>query len=241
MLKVGIQENLVFEKAAINEKGTLGIVFRPAKLSDSNVVYDEFSEDGVPMEVTNESGNSPLLMFCPKKPGFKNKDGSDLSDDDVADFLKRDFETLSNQLTLIVGAYRSTKDLKWKPYIGTGLDKSNWKTEILAEDIQQKIYNNYVTQFIEVMAPFMDKDEFKIRLKLIRQSKDKHYATLPSKFISDNPFIEPMEVPAEASKVKFSKWEKDKGLDSGEPVNRAEADPIPETTEEATDDVFGKR
>jgi hypothetical protein len=241
MLKVGIHENLVFEKASLNEKGTLGIVFRPVSLNEKPADYDEFSDEGVPMEVTDGSGNSPLLMFCPKKPTFKTREGNDLTDEEVADFLKRDFETLSNQLTMIVGAFRSTKDHKWFPYKNTGLNKENWKQEILAEDMQQKIYANYCNQFIDIMAPFADKDEFKVRLKLVRQSAAKHYATLPSKYINDNPFIEPMEVPAAASKVKFTKWEKEKGLDSGEPVAKSEADPIPETTESGTDDVFGTR
>jgi hypothetical protein len=87
--------------------------------------------------------------------------------------------------------------------------------------------------------PFMDKNEYAVRFKLTRQSKDKHFPRVPGMYIKDNPFIESMDVPTEKSKVQWTKYELKEGLNDGTPLSRDTAD----TTEdvEEGDNVFGSR
>jgi hypothetical protein len=237
-MRVGIHDNMVLANVALNDKGTLGLTFRPVSLNPE--LANEFSEDGIPVDYSNDEG-STLLLFCPNMPSYKKKDGSDLSDVEKAEQIRDDFGTFRLQLQQILGAYRSIKDLKFKPYEGTGINEANWKQELLEEDQRKKIYNNYAEQFMAMVAPFLNDDSKPIRLKLVRQSAAKHYATIPSKYIKDNPFVEPMEVPADRSLLKYTKWEKDKGYDNGDPISQDSADPIPEVNEESSSHAFGRR
>jgi hypothetical protein len=245
MLRVGIQENLVFQKAAVNEKGTLALSFRPVSLDPDGPKEEESDDDGFNEEGGARTANNSasLLIFAPKVPTFKDKKtGDDLTDAEKVTIVQNDLNVLQDQLFGFLGCYMPIKELKFKPYENTGVDKTNYKTELLDNDTIQKVYNNYAEKFIAWMKPFFNDDKFPIRLKLVRQSKAKHYATLPGgKFLVENPFVEPMEVPADKSRVKFSKWEKDNGLDNGDPVGQAAADDIPDTTPEASDALYGTR
>ncbi len=242
MIRVGIHENLVLSKIARNDKGTMGIAFRPQSVDGPKQKRSFFAEAE---EVTTEedSEDNMLLLFPFKVPTFQ-KDGEDLKDEEKVAIIERDIKTFRNQLSQIIGAYRSTKDLKFTPWRNTGITEDNFEKEILDNDTLKKAYDNYVEDFMEYMAPFVNDDTRPIRLKLVRQSKTKHYATLPSKYINDNPFIEPMEVPKEASKLSFTKWEKENGFDNGDPVSQGAADPIPDEPPPAASgsgSVFGAR
>lgn len=241
-MKVGIHDNLVLSNVGRNDKGTFFVSFRPVSLNpvDATQTFDEFSDEGIPVDMKTES-DSNLLIFCPGVPGFKEKDGTELSDARKADFIKQDFETFRHQLGQILGAYTAIKNLSFAPYKNTGITKENWAQEFLDENQRKKIYDNYIDQFIPMITPFLNRDDMPVRLKLVRQSAAKHYATIPSRYITDNPFIEPMAIPKEASQLKFSKYEKDKGLDNGDPIAQNTADPIPDATEENNAIVFGQR
>jgi len=243
MLRVGILEDLVFQKIAFNDKGTLSLSFRPVKLADVETVMsdDDFDEDGGARE--EAAGSNNLLIFPPKVPTFKDKKtGENLSDEELLTWVQNDISVFRDQIFGFLGCYMPIKDLKLKPYEGTGVGKDNFKTELLDNDSIYKVYRNMGEKFITLMAPFLDKDEYPIRLKLVRQSAAKHYATLPTgKYLVENPFAEPMEVPKDRSRVKFSKYEKDKGLDNGDPVGQDAADEIPDTSTDASDAVYGTR
>jgi len=239
MLRVGIHENLVLDKAQINDKGTLGLVFRPISLNKkepSGFVEEEAAE------LSEGSNNSALLIFPPTITKLKNLDGSEKNDEEKLQVLSDDISNFKDQLVSIIGAYRSLKDVKFRPYDGTGVDKSNYNVEMLNNDTIKKVYTNYCNQFIGYITPFLGDDNNPVRLKLIRQSKDKHYATLPSRYLNTNPFIECMNsVPADKTKLRFTKWEMEKGFDSGEPVAQAKAaDDVPEATPETIQGTFGK-
>jgi hypothetical protein len=243
MLKVGIHEDLVLSKAAVNDKGTLGLQFRPKSLdgvkkADVSVFQEE---EGV--EVSASDGDSSLLLFPFKVTTLKKKDtGDEYSDEEKGTMVNNDMKKFKDQLSCILGAYRTTKDIKWKPYEGTGINKDNYHVELLDNENLFKVYTNYVNQFLGWIAPFLNDDQFAVRLKLIRQSKDKHFATIPGRFLDTNPFIEPMEVPKDKSQLKYSKWEKDNGFDNGDAVSKDDgADAIPETTPDASASVFGQR
>lgn len=242
MLRVGIQENIVFQKAAFNDKGTLTFSFRPVNLDGTATAEaedDGFDEEG---GARSENSAATLLLFAPKVPTFKSRSGDDLSDEEKVAIVQKDLSVLKDQLFGFLGCYMPIKDIKLRPYEGTGVTKENFKTELLDNDTIYKVYRNYGERFIELMKPFFNDDKYALRLKLVRQSKAKHYATIPGgQYLVENPFVEPMEVPAEKSRVKFSKWEKDNGLDNGDPVAQSSADEIPETTPEASDSLYGTR
>jgi hypothetical protein len=241
-MKVGIHENIVLQKAALNEKGTMAFVFRPKKL-EGEKTGDSFFQEEQSAEVTSDGNNGAvILFFCPKMPTFKKKDGDALSNEEILEFVQKDLNTVSNVYSHILAQYMSLKDIKFRPYDGTGVTAQNWKTALLDNDNIAAVYKNYSEQFANFIAPYADKDEHTMRLKLVRQSKDKHYATIPTRYLDTQPFLEPMTIPADRSQVKFTKYEIDKGLNSGEPVGQGEtADAIPEVTPEASENVFGAR
>ena len=241
MLKVGIHDDLVLEKAGKNDKGTLALVFRPKSLNAGEAKKKSVFQEEEDMSVSGDDSNSPLLIFPFKISTFKKKDGSDFSDKELIELAQDDMKKLKNQLTSILGAYMPLTGLKWRAYDGTGITEANYEVEMLDNDNLFKIYTNYVDQFLEKVAPFLNDDNHAVRLKLVRQSKDKHYATIPSRYLDTNPFIEPMEVPKDRSQLKYTKYEKDNGLDNGDAVSKDEADAPPETTPEASSGVFGAR
>jgi hypothetical protein len=194
-------------------------------------------------QATMDSGGSesPLLIFPFKVTTMKKKSGEDFTDKEKLELVKEDIKKFRAQLTCIMSAYMPIKDFKFDPYAGTGITKENFDKELLDNDQLHKVYTNYCNDFFKAMAGYMNNDALPVRVKLIRQSKDKHYATLPSRYLDTNPFIEPMEVPEKQSRLKFTKWEIENGMDNGTPVSQAAADPIPETTPEASASVFGAR
>ena len=84
--------------------------------------------------------------------------------------------------------------------------------------------HNYFTQFINMITPFLDRKEFAMRVKLVRQSRDKAFDTIPDRFLDENPWCELMDVPEANSRVKFTKWETDNGFDSSAPPSKADTD-----------------
>lgn len=243
MIRVGIHEDLVLSKAQRNDKGTLGLAFRPKSL-DGPKKKKSFFEASKGLEAQADESDSMLLLFPFKVPTFKGKDGNDLTDDEKVEIITREIGTFQAQLSQILGAYRSVKDVDLDPWVGTGVTEENFEKEILDNDTLKKAYDNYVDGFIEYVTPFLDDDSRPVRLKLVRQSKAKHYATIPSRYIQDNPFIEPMEVPKASSKLAYTKYEKENGFDSGDPVSQEAADPVPDSpapTSSGTGSVFGAR
>jgi hypothetical protein len=151
---------------------------------------------------------------------------------------------LKNQLTQLLEVWTTSDKVIWDPYYNTGITKDNYRERWMDDDALGKIFANYGNQFIAMAKDFMGKKEYALRVKLVRQSKLKHYATIPGKFLADNPWVESMDVPADKSKLKFSKWEKENGFDNGTPVARAEADPaadVPAADAPTAGNVFGSR
>jgi hypothetical protein len=114
---------------------------------------------------------------------------------------------------------------------------------ILDETTFMKVFDNMANEFITLMTPFVGDASLRSRLKLQRQNKEKHFATLPKSFLSERPMYESMEIPKDKSKIAFSKWEKDNGLDDGTPASKdAAADKPSEATPTGDPEaIFGQR
>lgn len=237
MIGVGINENVVVKSSTVDEKGKLVLTLDYAEnLTKEKVdVFDQFSSAAV------DDGNADrtLNIFPFKKPsGPKNETKTN---EELLEMISDDMNKVRSQLSQLLEVYMKSDDIKWEPFRGTGIDKDNYRERFLNDDSLAAIFANYASQFSAMLAPFAAKPEFKLRMKLIRQSKDKHYATIPGRFLKENPWVESMDIPVEQSKVKFSKWELDNGYNDGTPVKKETADAPPEEKVSATESVFGQR
>lgn len=242
MIGVGINNNVVVIGAKTDDKGRLVITLEEA----ANVgkekldVFDKLSS----ASVDQESNGFNLNIFPFKKPsGPKNETKTT---DELIEMVSDDMGKVKNQLHQLLEQYMVSDDIKWDPYQGTGITKENYRTKFLEDDALASVFANYSRQFCAMIQPFLGNPVYKLRVKLIRQSKDKHYASVPGRFLKDNPWVDLMEVPEANSKVKFTAWEIGAGLNDGTPVSRATADatanmePAAAVTSDAAG-VFGNR
>lgn len=222
MIGVGISENVILTKAGLNDKGTLVLTFdEKATLDTPKNVFESLQT----AKVENDGSTSrDLLIFSFKVPtGPRN---ADKTVDELIEMSSDDMSKVKNQLTQLLELYLTADKIIWNPYAGTGIDKDNYRERFQDDDALAKVFENYATQFISMVTPFLGNTAYAIRMKLVRQSKDKHFASIPGKFLADNPWVELMEVPT--ARVQFSKWEIANGLNDGTPVAKpAAGDDLP--------------
>ena len=197
MLTVGIHENLVITKTTKNDKGSLVIGVKQVGEID-------------PLSALNATGSISLdqkeqdfLVFPPR---LEDNQGAV----DTKDNLLKKIAEVKDPLDRILQQYTTTANIKWDILANTGLTNENFDVKLKTQGVLDKIYANIVDQFIKQMTPFIGENGKKMRMIFIRQSKAKHYPKLRTKFLDSYPFIEPMTVPV--SKLKFSKYEIDNGL-----------------------------
>ena len=211
MIGVGINENVKLENAVLNEKGTLEIFFAEdgtAKVNTADLLNQTAGVTG--------ANDTRILLYVPNTE--YNGEKREIKDIAIAIGGFRD------QLEHILQGYLPSAEATLNPYEGIDIsDPTAFQESLKNQSTIDRIYKNLATQFIEKLSNMRDALSTKLfRLKLIRQSAAKHYGTLPSRFISNNPFWEPMEIPKDRSRVKFTKYELDKGLDNGNPVKKDE-------------------
>lgn len=235
MVGIGINDNVFISKAEKNDKGTLEITFSQisadptaaaalkAKLAEN--VFADWEEGGY--SVDDGQGGLRMMIFpFDSKPPVNDTDGKWQPTKEV---MKERMDTIRGPLYMILNYFIPDKTKMPLTVVnifkGTGIDGTNFATKILSETVQEKVYANIVDLFIQGVTPFVGDETNPFRLKLNRQSAKKAYATLPSRYISDeNPFIESMKIPLAASKLKFSKWEIANGYNSDAPVSQSTAD-----------------
>ena len=199
MLNVGIHDNLVISKTAKNDKGTLVITVK--QVSSKNMLETLSSGSSL------ESQEQQFFVYPPKL---------NAEDDSVSAAAK--VAEVRDPLSLILTQYTTTDKSKFtKMFEGTGITAENYNSKLLDPGTMTKIYTNIVDQFIDLMKPFVGDNGKKMRMLFIRQSKEKAYPRLRNKFLEQQPFIEPMDVPV--SRLAFSKYEKSKGLDISTPFS----------------------
>ena len=224
MLTVGINENVVLKSAVINDKKRLELEFIEVEKIG---VAKKSVFDTLLTARTAEEGNGLTMKLNILGPLLPKKE--ELTAEKKIDMLGGDLTRLIKQLSQILEQYLTADKIDLDSmdvqFANTGItDSATFESRILDQDVLDRIYDNITRRFVELVTPFVNTSENAIRLKLIRQSKDKHYATLPSRFIADNPFIELMSVPKEQSRLKFTKYELEQGLDNGTPTSSAAAE-----------------
>lgn len=237
-IQPGIHQDVVLQKVVVNDQGRL-VVFLRDKEEQAKEEDDPFAA-GNAAEVIEEDKNNGVTFWPFKTPDAKNKDNTVRSEKERGERAQQDVLTLKNQLTQILEQFLVKDDIHWDIYAGTGMTKEGFYEEISAQNVLDVIYRNICEQFIGMITPFLDKNEYAVRFKLTRQSKDKHFVRVPGMYIKENPFIELMTVPEKQSRVKFTAYEKKEGLDSAEIVSRDTADDTSEDIPEG-ENTFGSR
>lgn len=223
MLQVGINENLVVSKTVKNDQGSLVIGIKQITEVD-------------PMDILNGSSsvtnfNAPEQDFLIYPPKVSNFDGDP---DSVKNVMKKIAE-LKDPLNLILSQYTTSNNIKWDIFAGTGVAKDNLDVKLTSQDTLDKIYSNIVDQFIKQMSMFVGDNGKKMRMIFIRSSKAKHYPALRKRFLDSQPFIEPMTIPRDVSKLKFSKYEIENGFNVGDAIT---AQQTPSAAEAKTADAL---
>lgn len=239
MIGVGINENVVLIGATVTDKGALSLSFD----EEQNLKGDAFDVFDATMsaKVENIGKTEFTVNLFPFKVPSGPKNESKTDGEKLAMVLD-DVSKVKNQLHQLLEQYLTNDNITWDPYRGTGVDKTNYQTAILDDSKLALIFENFAKDFIRMATPFFKDANYKLRVKLIRQSKEKHYATIPGKFLLENPWVELMDLPKENSRLAFTKWEKDNGYDNGTPVPKAAAD-LPEgpAATTAVANPFGNR
>ncbi len=222
-ISVGINKDVIISKAVMNDKDRLVIgLINASKLGDKPVsVFDTLLTAGVQNEGSDEMELQILGPLLPKKEDQKAEQKISL--------LSSDILRLRNQLTQILEQFMLMDNIDLQnmdvQFANTGItDAETFNARILDQDVLNRIYSNLCNRFITLITPYLRNPEFKLRFKLVRQSKDKHFATIPSRYISDNPFVDLMTVPDEQTKVKFTAYELKEGLNDPTPSSSSSAE-----------------
>jgi hypothetical protein len=222
MIGIGINENVYLASAELDQKGVLGITFEEAGAADKPKVDSLFDVIAAETVVETEYGMT-IKMFPPLPP----KEGNDRTEEKNVELLVSDINKTKGVLLHILRGYLTTDDIKkaggLNPFRGLPITKENFNKEIQRKELLEGIHRNMCTDFVNLIRPFLGQKDKLFRLLLVRQSKDKHYASFRGKYIEDNPFFESMEIPKDASKVKFTKYELDNGLNDATPVKKDQA------------------
>jgi hypothetical protein len=218
MIGVGVNENIYLFNASLDEKDTLSLIFKEAGKEEK--VYDPFAALGASEVIEKETNEFNVRIFPPSPP----KEDSDLTEEKKIDRAVGDINGTKGILRHLLMGYMPTDDIKFDPYAGLDISRENFAQKILSKEGLAHIHKNLCNQFLGQVRPFLDKKDQVFRLLLVRQSKDKHYATFRKRFLDDNPMWESMTIPKDQSKLKFNDYEKSQGLDNGTPASRESAD-----------------
>lgn len=218
MLKIGINEDQVLHKVSILEGQYPAIEFNfgagadPATL---NPFSQEVDEQGM---AATGGGGSSIRVFVPKPADELKADKVT-----VLTAMERAQSTLAavtevrNLLQQFALCYTTSDKINLSDYTrNTGITPENWVTGILNEAVTSKMTKNLVEDFNKSVGEYLGKPEDKLRLICVRNSKG--YAEFRRLYIKDNPVVESMKVPLVGTKLKFTKWEIDKGLNTDTPI-----------------------
>jgi hypothetical protein len=225
-IEVGINENVVLTKTAKNDKGTLVLGLK------KNEAVDPIAALNSSTGSTNfEQREKELLIYPPQLTDFNNqpKTGQE---------IMNSFKEIVDPLAQIASQYVTKDKISWDTFKNTDITAENVYAEVVKPEVVKQVYNNIVDQFVRLMAPFVGENGPKMRWLLVRQSKAKHFPRLRTRFLQGNPFIEPMTIPAAASKVKFTQYEIDNGLNNGSEIKPQAA--VSESESQAVAKLFAE-
>lgn len=221
MIGVGINENVYLAGVELNDKRALVFTFKQKDENERNVIQ-MLEED----EVGSIDTGSTIRLFP-----FNVPNKQDMTNQQKLDIILNDIKNTGSLLVHMLAPFLPKNEIKLDKFANTGISTkmppAEFEQRIMNQTILNDIWTNMTSNFIRLAKPLVGRTELAFRLKLRRQSKDKHFPTLPNKFLDSEPCIEPMTVPKEQSKVKFSAYEIKEGLDKADTLPPSDADPIP--------------
>lgn len=219
---IGINQNVYIKSVELDKEGVLSISFAENTPEAKMTIFDALQSG----EVVHSGSTREVKMFSPLVPFEKDSKGNMLTEDKRLQSVQRDLNKTQAILIHILKAY-TTKDsylrIGAESFSGIDIDKENYGAQLVKKEILQAIHRNRCRVFMEELQPFVGDETLLFRLLLLRQSKDKHFATFRGAYIEENPFYEPMEIPEKDSKVKFTPGEIKEGLNDPTPSSRADA------------------
>lgn len=229
MLKVGIQEKVFISKVTKNDKGTLVLGFGQVGVAGADPLA-AFND----VNLAGEEG-ADILVYSFKNTNF---DG----ELDTAENNQKKIKELKNQLDAILLLYLTQDKIRWDIFEGTGITADNINQKLTSQDVLDRVYQNMVTQFTKMMKPFVNRKDLLFRWLFIRQSAAKHYIGLRKRYLDTNPFAEPMSITPAESKLKFTKYEIEKGLNNPDPVSSdpSQANTSGDEISSSVDSVFAR-
>jgi len=209
MLQVGINNDVRLVRAEHdNEKHSLTLFFAQGELKGKT--KDVLSMLNETTDNSEKGKEHKVMIWSLDVTGYNQEP-------ETATRILQKINTLKAQLTQILLGYAPSNKIVWKLDKGAGLTATNFNTKIQDQDVLDIVNDNLMIQFIEMFEKLGDPSKL-FRLRLCRQSKAKHYGTLPYIGIHENKFFEPMEIDKNLSMVKFSGYEIGKGLDDPTPI-----------------------
>ena len=227
MIGVGINENVVLSKADVitdADKISLGLSFREkGEVKQTLDAFAQLAGDGA-VDTGNGLG-TVIRMWPPLPPLDDKKDGSKKSIAEKSKEAQDNLGEVKNILIQILSCYTTTDKIKFSMFAGMDsvITRETLDVKIIDKDVIKSVFTNLANQFVAQVTPFLDKDDCAVRLLLVRQSKEKHYAAFRNRFINQNPIIELMAIPKESSKLKFTPYEIGQGLDQAGAVAKPDA------------------
>lgn len=235
MIQVGINENVVLTEVKLNDKNTLSFTFNELEnLSNEkpNNPFDMINAD----EVVEVSNGTTVNIF---QPNVSEK--ADVTEEKKIKMVSDDINKVKGIMFHFLKGWLPATEVKdiIKPFAGIDIDANNYNQKILDKNVVAAIHKNMSQAFINAITPLLaEKKPF--RLLLVRQSTDKHFATFRGRYIEENQFWESMEVPKEASKLKFTPYEISMKLNDGTPVSKDKTDKPTEQAPVTAQNVFGQ-
>lgn len=213
---VDIHENIVVAGAGFNEKGFFNV-----DLASRAEVVDLFAamDEGI----STETDSGSIGIFKVTTTGYNDKVltaaeiGTELTE------LKNKFVDILKTQMPEAQAKKSMSAAVMFQGLGIVPGDQTLAAKLLNQDFLDQVFSNIVNGFVAAMTPFFGKNPF--RVKLSRQSVKKHYPTFPKRGKGFTPWIESMQIPKEQSKIEWSKYELEKGLNSGAKQEADQADP----------------
>jgi len=219
MLTIGIHNDIIVSKAEVNEHGTLEIEFKQPGSDDAMGALTGNAELTPDQSVNVRIYKQEVEYFGEKREGTRM-----LS-------LIANFKAILTELLQVYidnPVIDATKGLK--------VTKDNVNIVFTDQENVDKAYKNIVTQFCTAMTPFVNSDDT-FRVKLQRRSKKHAFASLPN----FGPWVEPMTIPKESSKLRWTKWEIDNGKNDNTPMPDTPTDSDVAEQVSDLDAVFGDK
>lgn len=210
MIGVGIHENLVLSaKTTQGEQGGIDIIFARKQ---SGSLYGAL--------VANEAVGSDevkLKIFTINSTDHNDQAKSAV---DIAGEIANLREQFSDILSCAMPKTQVDMNLDMAKVFGsvgiTAANESQLTAKLTDDSFLEAVFKSLCASFITAAGAMMDSEM--LRVKLRRRSKASHYPSIPYKGKVPEVWIESMQVPTASSKIAFSEWEIENGINDGTPV-----------------------